>query len=204
MMYLSQLILNLRSREARQDLADRFELHRTILNAFPETLPDDERVLYRVEEGALEPMVVILVQSQYQPKWTDIPRLRQAYLEQQPRVREIHIHTETGKQHRFRLQANPTIKRDGKRHALYADDALHNWLVRKGEQHGFYAERHHVQMVKLGKKHGKKRQQTWHVVQFDGLLKVTDEPLFINALREGVGSGKAFGFGLLSIPYTAS
>jgi CRISPR system Cascade subunit CasE len=36
-------------------------------------------------------------------------------------------------------------------------------------------------------------------VLFEGRLEVTDRELFLTALREGIGSGKAFGFGLLSV-----
>jgi len=200
-MYLSQLILNPRSKTARRDLADRFELHRTILNAFPEALPEHERVLYRVEEGTLDPFVRILVQSQTQPNWAEIPRLRGSYLKHEPQVREIAVKAEVGERKRFRLQANPTVKRDGKRHALYDDEALLGWLMRKGEQHGFEVGPLDVRAAKLGKKHGKNRRQTWHAVQYDGVLTVTSPEQFTAALRDGIGSAKAFGFGMLSIVF---
>lgn len=202
-MYLSRLSLNPRSRQVRTDLADRYELHRTLLNAFPESLPDHERVLYRVEEGTLEPLIRILVQSQTEPAWERAPRLQSStYLLEEPELRRVHPEITNGQRLRFRLQANPTVKRDGKRHALYADDDLMNWLQRKGEQHGFSTTPLDARATKLGKKHGQGRKQTWHAVQFDGLLTVTDAGAFTSALRQGIGSAKAFGFGLLSVPYT--
>jgi len=36
-------------------------------------------------------------------------------------------------------------------------------------------------------------------VLYNGLLEVTDPDLFHRALIRGIGSGKAFGFGLLSV-----
>jgi CRISPR system Cascade subunit CasE len=36
-------------------------------------------------------------------------------------------------------------------------------------------------------------------VQFEGDLEVTDAAAFRAALAQGIGSGKAYGFGLLSI-----
>jgi CRISPR system Cascade subunit CasE len=201
-MYLSRLMLNPRSRQVRTDLADRYELHRTLLNAFPETLPVQERVLYRVEEGTLEPIVRVLVQSQGKPDWTIVPRLRDRYLLHEPELRKVDLDVFEGQRLRFRLQANPTVKRAGKRHALYADDDLLAWLQRKGDQHGFEVGPLDVRTVKLGKKHGKGRQQVWHAVQFDGVLTVTHASIFSEALTQGIGSAKAFGFGLLSIPYT--
>jgi len=200
-MYLSRLMLNLRSRQVRADLADRYEMHRTLLNAFPESLPHDERVLYRIEEGTLEPIVRVLVQSQTEPDWHSVPRLRDRYLLDDPEVRQIDIQVANNQRLRFRLQANPTVKRDGKRHALYADDELVAWLQRKGDQHGFALGQLDFQIAKLGNKHGKGRKQVWHGVQFDGVLTVTNSPAFAEALRQGIGSAKAFGFGMLSIPY---
>ena len=40
---------------------------------------------------------------------------------------------------------------------------------------------------------------TFGSVTFDGRLRVTDPDLFLAALQQGLGSGKAYGFGLLSI-----
>lgn len=201
-MYLTQMFFNLRSREARFDLSDRYELHRTLLRAFPHEMPDTERVLYRVEEQYKLPVTPVLVQSVDQPDWRLAERLnRPNYLERKPNTRPIAPRVQVNERLRFRLQANPTVKRDGKRHAIYAEDDLRAWLERKGEAHGFRVEPDHVQVVKLGKKFGKKRQQVWHAVQFDGALTVTDAYAFTQALIRGIGSGKAFGFGLLSIPY---
>lgn len=204
-MYLSQLIFNLRSREARFDLSDRYELHRTLLCAFPQTLPDDERVLYRVEDIQQAPIVTVLVQSQALPDWGSAARLNKGgYLYRAPLVRTVEPRATVGEHLQFRLQANPTLKRDGKRHALYAEDVLHEWLARQAQTHGFSVDVEQVLMVKMGKKYGKKRQQTWHAVQFDGMLTVTDATAFRLALSNGIGSGKAFGFGLLSVPYGAA
>ncbi len=201
-MFLSQLLFNPRSRAARSDLADRYELHRTLLNAFPTKLSADERVLYRVEDNRRLPAVSVLVQSHSLPDWDSVERMQHdGYLADIPKVRTIMPNITQGQRIPFRLQANPTIKREGKRHAIYADSDLMEWLLRQGDRHGFTCDPLGVQMVKLGKKHGQKRRQTWHAVQFDGLLMVTNEEAFHAGLASGIGSAKGFGFGLLSIPY---
>lgn len=201
-MYLSQLLLNPRSRNARYDLGDRYELHRTLMSAFPTELPADERVLFRVEDNRNQPVVAILVQSRHLPDWDAVERMeRHGYLASAPNIRTIGVEVSLGQQFPFRLQANPTVKRDGKRHALHADDDLTGWLLRQGDQHGFTCDPLHVQTVKLGNRYGQKRRQTWHAVQFDGALRVTQVEAFEAALINGIGSAKAFGFGLLSIPY---
>jgi CRISPR system Cascade subunit CasE len=201
-MYLSQLFINLRDRRARFDLSDRYELHRTLMCGFPEQLPDDERVLYRVDEAHRQPHVSILVQSQLQPTWDNAERLNDSgYLCDAPVVRQIQPNVQNGVRLPFRLQANPTVKRNGKRQAIYADDALMTWLERKGSNHGFTVDPLNFRHMKLGKKYGKKRAQTWHAVQFDGVLTVVQTEAFRQALMRGIGSAKSFGFGLLSIPY---
>jgi CRISPR system Cascade subunit CasE len=201
-MYLSQLLVNPRSRDARVDLGDRYELHRTLMKAFPEDLPADERILYRVEDNRNLPVVSILVQSRYLPVWDAAERMRRGgYLLDVPQVRQIVPSVDQGQRLAFRLQANPTVKRDGKRHAIYGNTELFDWLLRKGDQHGFRCDPLDVQIAKLGKKYGKRRQAIWQAVQFDGALTVTSAESFTAALVNGIGSAKAFGFGLLSMPY---
>ena len=201
-MFLSQLLINLRHRQARRDLADRYELHRTLLCAFPEDIPAGERVLYRVEQTQRQPFVSVLVQSQTMPDWAAAERLSDPrYLCKLPELRAVEPRVSAGVRLPFRLQANPTVKRDGKRHAILAEDDLTRWLQRKGEIHGFALDLAKLRSVKLGKQHGRRRKQTWHLVQFDGLLQVTQSESFVAGLRSGIGSAKAFGCGLLSVPY---
>ena len=198
-MFLSKLMINLRHRPARRDLGDRYELHRTLMNAFPDQMPADERVLYRVEHTSGQAGATVLVQSQTRPDWSSVERLNDMrYLRRLPQVKSFAPQVQAGLQLHFRLQANPTVKRYGKRYALYAEEEWMSWLERKGQAHGFAVEPLDVRCVKLGNHYGQRRRQTWHAVQFDGLLRVSQPPAFSAALRRGIGSGKAFGFGLLS------
>lgn len=199
-MFLSQLWINLRHRPARRDLGDRYELHRTLMNAFPAQLPADERVLYRVEEAPRQAYAKALVQSQTRPEWHKVERLNDMrYLRRLPQVKSFAPQAPAGLQLHFRLQANPTVKRQGKRCAIYGESELLAWLQRKGDAHGFDVAPLDVRCVKLGKLHGQGRKLTWHAVQFDGRLRVSQPEPFLEALRGGIGSGKAFGFGLLSV-----
>ena len=40
---------------------------------------------------------------------------------------------------------------------------------------------------------------THHAVRFEGTIEVTNTVLFLKTLASGIGSAKAFGFGLLSV-----
>ncbi|MFZ4829166.1 MAG: type I-E CRISPR-associated protein Cas6/Cse3/CasE, partial [Phototrophicaceae bacterium] len=129
-MYLSKLQLNPSYANVQRDLSDRHELHRTVLHAFPPELPTHERVLFRVEVSRQR--IDLLVQSQLLPDWSF---LHKDYVIQIPQLRHVNAqHIQPGQALMFRLLANPTIKREGKRHALYQDEQCFDWLARKGQQ----------------------------------------------------------------------
>ncbi|MCU0514131.1 MAG: type I-E CRISPR-associated protein Cas6/Cse3/CasE, partial [Anaerolineae bacterium] len=89
-MYLSRLTVNARSQAAWRDLADRYELHRTLLSAFPATLAAAERLLYRVEQRRDSPAAAVLVQSHTLPDWSASARLALPdYLLTPPEIRLV-------------------------------------------------------------------------------------------------------------------
>lgn len=49
------------------------------------------------------------------------------------------------------------------------------------------------------KREYRKRELPLFGVRFDGVLRVTDVEVLLDALRGGIGPAKAFGFGLLSL-----
>lgn len=114
----------------------------------------------------------------------------------------------------------------GKRVELYRENDQLEWLVRKsmgngGETSGFEIPCDETEIDERGSSHlkfvrarneGKVKctkkdtygKETTHVVTqnavtFEGILRVTDLDSFIRTLIRGIGPGKAFGFGLLSI-----
>ena len=48
-MYLSRLMLNPRSRDARRDAGDPYEMHSTLMRVFAHATEGAERMLFRVE-----------------------------------------------------------------------------------------------------------------------------------------------------------
>mgnify|MGYP002868749483 CR=1 FL=1 len=143
------------------------------------------------------------------------------------RVDSLYYRIGVGMQLLFRLRANPTKrlrsnvvgqedKLSGKRVALLRESEQVAWLARKGEQHGFRLlgadgnpEMLSVQVAKQEESWGWYRRDSgtgdvsehlnFGAVVFSGLLEVTHQEQFQTALVNGIGSGKAFGFGLLSI-----
>jgi CRISPR system Cascade subunit CasE len=211
-MYLSRLILNPRSRQVQRELEDRYQLHRTVMSGFAAALPSDERVLFRLEEQGRNPWYTLLVQSTHAPDWGDLSARGKDYLLpeeflppgwQNPAVKPLQLDFPVGKTLAFRLLANPTVKRNGKRYGLNKDDEQIAWFERKLTSAGCRVLS--VQITPQGQFKGSKAQEgkqknlEFLAVRFDGVLQIEDPDVFIENLRQGIGSGKGLGFGLLSL-----
>lgn len=227
-MYLSRLVLNPRSWAVRRDLADCYEQHRTVMSAFGDlpTADGDARtqlgVLYRVDADRRTERMTLLVQSRAAPRWSALPGDYVLAPAASKPVDGAFAAIGTGDRLTFRLRANPTKRiskanpeeKDpywhGRRVNLRDEEAWLKWLARKGEQGGFrlvaVAARDDVAAVRAADQ-GKvrsgtpraKKALTFASVLFDGHLEVADPDRFRESLAQGIGSGKAFGFGLLSV-----
>jgi CRISPR system Cascade subunit CasE len=124
------------------------------------------------------------------------------------------------RRYRFQLRANPTHKpvkdKDGnyiadakkrKRRAVTGEAELTAWLRRKGEAGGFrlvesaslvtWSEMQHFEKHLPG---GIQCRGVHAAVDFSGIIEITDSATFLTAaFAKGIGSAKAFGFGLLVI-----
>jgi CRISPR system Cascade subunit CasE len=140
-------------------------------------------------------------------------------------VSEEYAKIRPGMQLMFRLRANPTkrispkntnepTRWHKKRVELRHEKDLLDWIKRKGEHGGFQVlgitmsrNSPDTRIETLEKdrgwqqKHGRAEpmELSFGAVLFEGRLEVTDQELFLTTLQSGLGSGKAFGFGLLSI-----
>lgn len=132
-----------------------------------------------------------------------------------------------GTELRFRLKANPARKidtksgpggerRNGKRVPLIDDAKREDWLRRKSADCGFkilatrilpegnpldlrQTPTTSLRGSKPGAAGGDKATLSFRGVVFEGRIEVVDPEKLRTALRQGVGPGKAYGFGLLSI-----
>ena len=209
-MYLSQLILNPRCRQVQQELSNRYELHRTLMSAFPAQLPENERLLYRLEIGDSGSRITVLAQSRTAPDWAALDRpQREPYFAVPPQVKSFEPVFTPGRLLIFRLLANPTVakhcdgKKRGQRTAIYDEAGQIAWLERKAGRHGFTIA--DLRVTSQGMLRGYQSQEGKRAliqllaVQFDGLLRVEDPVLFSKSLCSGLGSGKGFGLGVISV-----
>jgi hypothetical protein len=78
--YLSRLVLNLRSRKVWRAIDDCMEMHRVLMSAFPNGLSSgataraEAGLLYRMESIA-DGIIVLLIQSSLPPDWVRLPTL---------------------------------------------------------------------------------------------------------------------------------
>jgi len=209
-MYLSRLILNPLSRQVRQELARPYEMHRTILHAFPDNLAEgEERVLFRVDVHPRTGALHLLVQSRLRPDWNVLSEAQpgRPYLAEvadNPSVKVVQMSVRSGQTMAFRLFANPTKRLGkaggeacGKRVAVRGPEALDAWLQRKAAQSGFAVLSSFTS--NLNRFEDPVRRVTLDGVRFEGVLQVMEPEAFVAALEQGIGSGKGYGFGLLSV-----
>jgi CRISPR system Cascade subunit CasE len=152
-LYLSRLRLNPRNRTAAANLSRPYEMHRTLLRAFPSADQGGPgRVLFRSEPvlQARAREATVLVQSETEPDWIQADEaFPTGLLLAPPEFRSLPTTFEIGTVLRFRLRANPTVRRsklpDGTRderrqhprHALYRQEDQLAWLLRQGGSQGF-------------------------------------------------------------------
>ena len=208
-MYLSRLILNPRHRRVQSEIARPYEMHRTVLRAFPDNLDRlAERVLYRLDVQPRTGELHLLVQSVIPPDWSWLasPEMRGYLLPvdvPNPAIKPFDVQLGTGQVLLFRLLANPTVKRQGKRYGLYRENEQRQWLAQKGLRGGFQVLSARVSnhtTIEDRVYHGEvSHTLQFLAVQFDGLLRVSDPTILRQTVQQGIGSGKGFGFGLLSL-----
>jgi len=221
-MYLSRLILNPRSRQVQHELADPYELHRTVCKAFPNANYKDNEpsgILFRLDLHPRTRIPTLLVQSRQQPNWDFLSAEKKDYLLgendlpleiKNPAFTELNLKLHSGQVLAFRLRANPTVKKDregkaqGRRVGLIHEADQEKWIKRKLESAG--AALVNVDIVneqftrgKLFKEHEKDKRMNFLSVQFDGVLQIKDKDKLVNTIFTGFGSAKGLGFGLLSL-----
>ncbi len=205
-MYLSRLTLDTRSGQARRDLANRYDLHATLCWAFEDHA--QAHPLWRMELTRPGEPPCLLVQSLAVPDWGRLAGRHAGYfLAHQSKALDLSDGLRAGQRLRFRLEANPTVTRDGKRHGLQREEEQLAWLDRQGQPNqqgdrgGFAVESAVVtrQDRLVLQKHDRRQRITLYAALFDGYLVVRDPQTFEQTLRAGIGHGKSLGLGLLSI-----
>jgi len=114
-----------------------------------------------------------------------------------------------GQRLRFRFRGNPVhsvAQNKGERGKVkphVSEKHKRNWLVKKSEKNGFKLEENGFVMVDAGQQRFTRQTKNKSVqlsyATFEGVLTVTDSEKFITALTQGIGRGKAYGCGMMTV-----
>lgn len=189
-MFLSKIEFVDFSKNLLRDISSRYKQHQFVMSAFPDNMnKGDDRIMFR-HEGK-----TILVQSHIKPDW-EKTNAKYGYIKKFA-VKEFEPNFANGSSLKFRLIANPTVNKRGKRVSIHNYEDIMSWMVRKSKNGGFK-----LTSLTVGQNTNiktREKNMTHSVVEFNGTLIVTDSNIFYNSIAKGIGRAKAFGCGLLSV-----
>lgn len=180
-------------REANQGVFDTYTIHKLVYSLFPQREEESRRFLFAYKGGDFSEKRVLILShdSPLDPKYGTI------------NSKEVPASFLAQDYYGFEVQINP-VRRDNKTKCLIpvrGKEELLAWFTEKAPSSGFSVMPGSLSVgstdVLQFKKDGK--QVVLGKAVFIGRLKVTDRQLFIHSFANGLGKGKAFGFGLLQI-----
>jgi CRISPR system Cascade subunit CasE len=207
MTYLTQVDLPFDA-AARLRLHDTYSWHQAVWKAFPGRDGQPRDYLTRLDQRREGFRLVIVSHLEpSRPAWCPPESWKT-----KPISETYFAH----RRYRFQLCANPTRKvaskpdgtltKNGRRVPLGKREELVAWIKRKGEQGGFTVGEATLRTFSRGREYFEKKDRNGKAVsglhsavEFEGVLAVTDPTRFHEAFTRGIGSAKAFGFGLLVI-----
>jgi CRISPR system Cascade subunit CasE len=219
---LTRIRLNRRSPAARRDLADAVSLHKSVMLLAPDDLGANPRqqagLLFRLEDATDDTPPTLLVQSHQPP---DLSRLPHHYGSAETRPLHPMFQALTaGRAVRYRITANasaarrvlddhhPVDNKHGRKIvALYGDDAF-AWWQRRAHQAGLTlatTDSAPARFPRARRRADKPGEQAHSpgpmhaLTRFDGLATITDPHQLSHALLTGIGRGKPYGAGLLTL-----
>lgn len=223
MTWFSSILINPQKREGRRLLGNRQLMHKAVLQAFPPGSLEEtgQRVLWRLDQDGLKHTLYLV--SPVEPDLTHIAE-KAGWISQTWSSISYDSFLDrvmTGQEWGFRLQANP-VKRESTPPGIRGKSLPHvtpeqqiNWLTQRAGLLGFEIKENSESLTgfevdvtsredlrffrKDPHREGKIAQVTLRKVQFDGVLKVTDAESLRSTLVQGIGRGKAYGCGLLTL-----
>lgn len=188
---------------ARCKLKDSYAWHQAIWKAFPDRKDKDRSFLFRVDAHNDGPEALLLARVKpARPDWCP---------DEGWSVKTIKSEFFRHRFYRFDLRANATRKvkklngkgepsKNGRRAVISDENELRAWLERKAGQGGFQLADAPPLIIdpRADYRFRKGNTSGLHVgVRFRGALEVTDAQHFDAIFHSGIGSAKAFGFGML-------
>lgn len=206
-MYLTRFEINRARRGTRQMLSSLQTMHAAVLASFPSADVETGRVLWRVDSAATS--MWLYLTSPTKPDLTHLveqigwpTQLTWQTADYAPLLDRLEIDQRWS----FRLTANPTHTAGGKRFAHVTVAQQQQWLLDRAGRSGFRVAETvagDCDLVIVDRVvHRFDRQGstvTLSTATYDGALVVTDPAALRRALINGIGRGKAYGCGLLTL-----
>ncbi len=200
-MILSLINPDISSPSVRQAFQNCQDMHRCIMKAFDHGR-EEAKVLYRILRS--EKNIQIYVQSAEEPHWERISQYG-FHCEKMKDISQLQESFHSGQKLLFTLLACPTKKvesegKNSKRVTLRGQEVQLDWLKRQGEKNGFTLLEAHLS-GKSEQVSGKRTTGEFHLsgIPFEGVLQIQDLDAFKNGFMNGIGSEKAYGFGMLMV-----
>lgn len=207
-MFISRIPIDLSNRRTVQALTVPEFLHAAIENCFA---GERNRNLWRIDKVGENSFLLIV-----SPKQADFAAVARQFgendqfesLSYEPLFKKL----KEGQRWSFRLRANPTkslfnSEKPNQRGKVVAvkPSEQKNWLIKCGVNNGFSVQEHEFDVVEslwkrfIKDKHENKKEVILYTAVYEGILTITDPLRFANTLSKGVGRGKAYGCGMLTI-----
>ena len=205
-MYLSRAELDPTRRETMVALISPQKFHGAVENAFAGAR---RRRLWRLDQ--LGEKLYLLLLSEERPDLTALCAQFGTGAPPETRPYDPLLERVTaGSCWQFRLTANPTKScKDTQNPAARGTVAAHcttqyqkQWLLERAAKHGFALREEEFTVTRVQWQHFAKhgtRPVTLLAVTYEGVLQVTDAEQFRALLCQGMGRGKAYGLGLMTV-----
>ena len=185
-----------------------YEIHRLVWRAFPKLpkqtpQPFTFRLLnIKYEDNS---KVIFLIQSCDEPDWSFTKKASGTQL-LEPVVKKRY-ELQEGDNWQYKLQAAPIIKlkRDNSKNsqhvAIVSANRIWEWFKRRSSMHGFEADPFSTHFNKERVRIKNPSHGDFYLTRasFTGELTVVNSQSFKQALEQGVGIKKAYGFGMMNL-----
>ena len=193
MLWLTQIKIPIPDAQDMQ-LTNLYNWHQLVWDCCRSDTTESRQFLHRVDNLPDENVVRLFIisgiktarPSQVKAAWWACKPIREEFLSHQC--------------YRFSLRANPSRKHRHQRLAIVDREEQFQWLKRKAHASGFKIVNPDLLSASGDAVHRfdyRGHTATLYGVDFTGTLTVTDRERFTEAFRTGIGTAKAFGFGML-------
>lgn len=183
-------------------ITDAYSVHRVVYDLFDDIRSDQQKqaslpsgILYADKGGDFHSRQILMLANR--PPNTEPPFGEVA-------IRAIGADFLQHPRYAFEVTVNPSKrnKQTGKIEAVRGRDAIAAWFTERAQQSwGFKVNPINLQIERMAVQRFQKDQQTitHGSATLKGELEVIDPQQFSQSFRQGIGRGRAFGFGLLQI-----